>query len=415
MSPREQRILLVILLGIAVVLGGGVGGLKFFWQPIRERDGSITVLQQEIDKKRLEVAKLQAERVKLDRWRQMSLPADVDLASREYEKFLSDLLRQSKFAPGAFTIESKKGAKSPATLPGKKEPIYTKLGFTVTTRGDLASLVAFLERFYRTGLLHQIKDVSIQRPRTASQGQRPGDLDITLGVEALVLKEAENRPYLAPIDQRIVALDALTAMRRGPTGLALAAVQAGPAGPLGPRALAEGRDYRSILGKNIFFGPPPERPKLVLPPKEEKVVDKTDVREFVHLTDITQGPTKVEAFLWDRYNSRRTRLQVAAGFDTFRIRNSAGDTLVSGKVVKIADRDVIFITNDKYYALHVGESIKEAMAQPLKDDRIKEFNLKPLKGSTPSEPPPEELKQFPKEEPPAKPEPGPEKEADKSD
>jgi hypothetical protein len=148
--------------------------------------------------------------------------------------------------------------------------------------------------------------------------------------------------------------------------------------------------------------------KITPPPKDDK--DRTDVTPFVHLTDITLGPSKAEAFLWDRYNSRRTRLQVSAGFDTFRVRNGAGDTLVSGKVVKIVDRDVIFLANDKYYAIHVGESLKEALAAPLKDAQIKEFDLKPLKGGKP-EPGVEELKTPPKVVP-DKPEPGVEKEAD---
>jgi hypothetical protein len=403
-NTRDQRILVVVLLAFAGVAAVGFGGMMFIWEPIKQRDTSITVLQQELDKKRQEINKIMAEKARLERWRQMSLPADVDLASREYEKFLTDLLRQSKFAPDGLTIDSKKGAKSTATLPGKKEPVYTTIAFTVKARGELSSLITFLERFYRTGLLHQIKDLTIQRPRTTAPGQKATDLDIGFGIETLVLKDAENRPYLAPIDERLVIADVVAAMRHGPSGLAIAATMAGPAGPLGPRQLAEGRHYDWILGKNIFFGPPPPTPIVKDRGPTTPQGDRTDVTQFVSLTDITVGPSKAEAFLFDKYQVRRTRLQTSAGFDTFRIRNAANETVVNGKVVKIEERDVIFLANDKYYSFHVGATLKEAMAHPLTDAEIKEHNLKPLKGTPES--PAEELKQMPKELP-SKPEPGP--------
>src|SRR5579871_6139497 len=115
MNTRDQRVLVVILLGVIGTAVAGFGGLKFFWEPIKDRENSINVLQQALDKKRQEVNKIMAEKKKLETWKQMSLPSDVDLASREYERFLSDLLRHSKFAPDGLTIDSKKGAKSTAT------------------------------------------------------------------------------------------------------------------------------------------------------------------------------------------------------------------------------------------------------------------------------------------------------------
>jgi hypothetical protein len=409
-STPDNRILIVILLGVIGTAVVGFGGLKFFVDPIRDRDTSIAVLQGEMDKKRQEVNKIMAEKAKLERWRQMSLPADVDLASREYERFLSDLLRHSHFAPDGLSIDSKKSAKNTATLPGKKEPIYTTIAFNVKARGELSSLISFMEKFYHTGLLHEIKDLSIQRQRTVSPGQKPTDLDISFGIETLVLKEAENRPYLTPIDERLVIADVVAAMRQGPTGLALAVSQAGPAGPLGPRHLADGRQYNSILAKNMFFGPLPKIRETPVAPVEDTVKrDRTDVKQFVVLTDITVGPTKTEAWMFDRYNGPRSRLQVSRGFDLIRVRDGSGTLIVDGKVVKIMERDVIFSVSDKYYAFHVGATLKEAMAQSLSDAQIKEYGLKPLKGTTPGTISEEELKQMPKELP-SKPEPGPEKE-----
>ena len=402
MTSSRERTLAFILLTVIVLLAGGFGVLQLVFKPMRDRDASIALLKTEIEKKRDEIRKIQAEKPKLERWRQMSLPADSDLASREYEKFLSDLLRQSNFAAGAFSVTSKKDSKSGPTLGVKKEPIYTKLTYTVTTHGELPSLLAFLERFYRTGLLHQIRNLSIQRPLTVSPGQKPNDLDINLTVEALVLQGAQNRPFLAPVDQQLIVMDVVNNLRRAP-GLALIPTVAGPAGPNGARRLAaDPRKYQDILGKNIFFGPPPPPPPPTKAPPVEVVktpVDRTDVTQFVYLTDITHGDAKTEAFFYDRYNNRKMRLQVSAGFDSFRIREGSGDSGVAGKVVKIDDRDLVFSVGDKYYTVHVGQNLKEAMARPLKAEEMKELGLKPLKPVKEEAPPPTK-----------KPEPGPDDE-----
>lgn len=383
MNTRE-RYLAIILLGLVIVIVGGWGVAELFARPWRDREASIALFKDEIDKKRQEVLKIQAEKAKLARWRLMSLPADTDLASREYEKFLGELLRQSKFVAGSYTVKAtKESKKSGPTVGVKKEPVYTKLLFAIETQGDLGNLVKFLEKFYHTGLLHQVKKLSVQRPRTSTAGQRPNDLDIRITIEALALEDAENRPYLAPVDQKLLVAEAVTTLRRGPMGLGLVAETAGPAGPLGARRLATpGRQYASILGKDIFFGAPAA-------PVETVSVDRTDVTQFVYLTDITQSSTKTEAFLFDQYNNRRIRLLVSAGFDTFRIRDAQGDTLVSGKVVKIEERDLIFVAKEKHYAFHVGHNLKEALATPLKDDELEKLGLKKSPSNQKPEPGPD--------------------------
>src|ERR1700730_8552559 len=100
-------------------------------------------------------------------------------------------------------------------MPATKKPIYTRLTFTVLAHADLASLVKMLEGFYRTGLLHQIKTFSVQRPLTVGAQDRPNDLDINLTIEALIVSGAADRPQLLPnLDPRLMALDSLNAMVR---------------------------------------------------------------------------------------------------------------------------------------------------------------------------------------------------------
>ena len=45
------------------------------------------------------------------------------------------------------------------------------------------------------------------------------------------------------------------------------------------------------------------------------------------------------------------------------------------------ERDIIFVASDRYYAIHVGQSMKEALAKPLSAEQIKELGLPALKAS----------------------------------
>jgi hypothetical protein len=232
--------------------------------------------------------------------------------------------------------------------------------FTVMAHGGLENLVHALEGFYRTGLLHQVKNLSVQRPLTAGQ-QQPTGLDINMTVEALSVAGGGNRPYLLPnVEPRLLVLDAVAALRRGPAGLALAAWAASPAGPEGPHLLARpARLYDAVAAKDIFFGRQEQQPSQE--PRGEEIV----LTRFVHLTDITRNGRRGEAFLYDRVHNRKTRLRAEPGFDSFRVTDDEGEPVVRGKVVRIDERDVVFLAGDRHYALHVGQSLEDAMRKPL--------------------------------------------------
>jgi len=92
------------------------------------------------------------------------------------------------------------------------------------------------------------------------------------------------------------------------------------------------------------------------------------------ITDITYNG-RGEAFLYARFNNTKTRLRTSAGFDSFRVRNDKGETLVQGKVIRIEDRDLIFQSGDKYYSLHVGQNLEEVLKHPLDASQLKELGL----------------------------------------
>ncbi len=140
----------------------------------------------------------------------------------------------------------------------------------------------------------------------------------------------------------------------------------GPTGPLGPGVLAAPtREYASIAGKDIFYGPAVSG---------ELVVDRKDTIDNVYLTDISYND-KWEAFLYVRYNNSKIRLRTSAGFNSFRVRDDKGETLAQGKVVRIDDRDLVFQSGDRYYAMHVGQNLEEALKHPLGASELKELGL----------------------------------------
>src|SRR5437773_6811071 len=166
MTVRE-RFLAVVVLGLIVLAGAGLMISQFVLSPIRNRNHRIAELKSDVEERRDKIAQIQALKPKFESWRRISLPADPGFAKLEYEKRLRELLLQSGFEGNSTTVIPSRGDnKTTPTLPGKKEPIYTRLNYTVSADGELAELVDFLERFYRTPLLHEIKKLDIRRPLT---------------------------------------------------------------------------------------------------------------------------------------------------------------------------------------------------------------------------------------------------------
>jgi hypothetical protein len=366
-----------MILLAAIVLGGGGFLLHLLYlKPMTEKENAAAKLQKDIDEKNERIDQVMAERARLERWKAQSLPADKDLAMREYEKYLSDLFRKSGFTSAAgLTITPKSSAndKSAAST-STKGPTYITLEFLVTAHANLEDVIKMMEGFYRTSLLHRIKNVTLTRPLTTTgpQGQvtKANELDITMTIDALVLQGAENRQYLMPgVDKRLLAIEMATVLSGGPSGLALAPWAVGPLGPLGPGKLAAApgmspRDYLAMTEKNVFMGPPPPGQKGPL----------VDAKQFVHMTTISSKDGKEwEAFLYNRIDGgREIRLRASAGFNSFRIPD--GDSTVQAKVIRIdAEKsEIIFQMGEKYYALHNGQTLEEALRKPLSDTQLKD-------------------------------------------
>jgi hypothetical protein len=393
MNPRE-RLLAMAVLGVLVAAGASFLFHQLFLQPLWDSEASIQALREQIDGKRKQQQQILADKPRLERFRQLSLPPDADparrdfeLARREYVKYLSQLLLTSGFAPGSFTVTpTPLDTRSIATGAAAKKLPYTRLPFTVQGNAKLENIVRLLEGFYGTGLLHQIKSLSCQLPQIAGPEQRPGELVMSLKVEGLVVEGAFPRQALLPnIDPRLLAADLVAGLLKGSPALGLVAWAVGPAGPRGPGILARPLpEYAAIASKNIFTGPPPEAPK----------VEVVEVTRYVYLTDVTHDDRYFEAWLQERYTQgpfHYQRLRNMPGFDQFRIKDNTDKVVIIGKVVRMDLRDIIFRANGtnspaeesffpdepkqngtvaKHYRWHVGQSLGEALQTPLSPDEV---------------------------------------------
>src|SRR5262245_36635699 len=227
MNARE-RLLAIAVVSLIILAGLGVVFYQFFWSPYRTRQATLERLRKEGETKNERVAEIAAQRPKLERYRQQSLPADLSVARIEYGRYLEDLLRKNNFAQVSITPRPPNTRSSPTLA--NKAPIYTQLDYAVQGRANSDNLVRFLESFYRTGLMHQVKAIDVRRPVTLQQGQRPDELDITFTIDALVVHGADKRPTLIPtIDRRLAMADLTGTLRGGPSGFgAVLSLAVGP-------------------------------------------------------------------------------------------------------------------------------------------------------------------------------------------
>jgi hypothetical protein len=359
MTSRDQRLALV-LLGVIVLSALGFFGYQFYLVPMRNRDSQIASLEREVADREARVAAIRAQKAMLDKYRAISLPSNVDQARREYGEELEKMLRASGFEAGSFSVLPKQPETRTSPTFVNKKPVYTKLPFTVTARGDLASLVEWMEQFYKLRLLHQIRSLSITVPAGADANARRGqnELDIAMTIEALILDNAENRKTLLP--------------EKPPQ--------------LPPVLAATDRQYASIAGKNIFYGTPTRETSAQRP--------AVDVSPYVKFDGVSHENGVATASLYDQYHNHdyQIRPNPAGGFSidvsyyingrkrqlrrgpTLQLQDSAGEVKWIGEVVRIGDRELILRDEDQYYRLHVGESLADML--PLKAADLKALGIK---------------------------------------
>src|SRR5262245_38569008 len=396
MTLRERNFLLFVVLAVV-----GVGGVVFvfqqwFWQPLQEAQRKVDDLQDEVDQKDQQIRFVLQEKKRLEKYKLLSLPANPEQASSDYSAYLKQVLRLSKLSEvkllGPPTAAFKPGAA------GKKAGHLT-LPFVVSARGSVDGVIELLERLKAAPIAHRVKALAVQPAEAGTKDA--GKLNVNMTIEALIVNQsASMNPFVVTNpDTRLLMLDCLAALRRAPVGLAMMpwGLSMVTTHALVPSEDEWTRDYSDIGKRNLFVGGVASFPKRGESPDAEGIAD---LRPYVRL--VQTDPLTQEAFLRNLLfagKDIRLRPKKYSGFDTFRIKNEdKSRDVVTGKVLRVDQRDVFFQVAESVYRIHIGQSLAEAMRRAISDDEMDyleltslydpEFARKAMENKGPSKGPP---------------------------
>jgi hypothetical protein len=369
MTARE-RALATGVLSVVILLGGGMLFHLFVYTPLTELRARVATARANLEAKQEELAKEQRDKERilklnprLSEWKRISLPAAPKRTPEElrkgitleeskkrhlskvqvdYDKYLSDLLRRSGFNPTTINItprivENKApGQNRPAAA--ARDPLFTRLAFTVQGRARLEAITQALEEFYKTNLLHEVRTLSVQnRPAAAGARGRAGELDVNMTVEAVMASGAEPRDGLTPSPDVKV------------------------------RTLAEpGRTYADLGGKNIFLGSEAQ---------SRLTEDRIAVLEAVRMTTLSHNGRRWEAYLYDQAKGGDEKRLNTLTVTDFVVKDRYGTAVLEGKVVHIDAKQMVFQSEGKYYRLRCGDFLYPAVEHPLSESEVKPLGL----------------------------------------
>ena len=98
----------------------------------------------------------------------------------DYEQYLTDLVMRSGFAPNSIKVSSAVADRKGGPVLTGKTPAYTRLSFTVQGQAGLDAVVQMLQGFYRTPLLHEVRNLTLtsrppqNRPAPTAGPPAPG-------------------------------------------------------------------------------------------------------------------------------------------------------------------------------------------------------------------------------------------------
>lgn len=263
-----------------------VSAPKEYWlKKIKSTEGKIEGYDETISRGRKAGAKL-AE------WQQQSLPSDIEKARAAYQEWLLQVVNRRGVENATVSFGEAVG----------KSGAYKRLPATVRGRGTLEQVTRVLHEFYRAVHLHQIHRLSVTPVANTQQ------LDIVLGIEALILPDADRTDKLAEGRSTRLASDRLA-------------------------------DYQIIAERNLFgdggIG--------------------FDPADYTFLSGINGINDVQEAWFRIRTTGEVLKLRVGQRFEV-------GD--FQGTVVEIDDRDVVIESDGERWLLTLGEQLSQATALP---------------------------------------------------
>ena len=309
MTPREKKLAAAVLL--LVVLWGGNALFQRYstWQQAAASANlNARTSYQEI---KLTEAKTNSAIKQLRQWQEKSLPANPNIAQSQYRAWLIKLLQESHLK-----IEDVTPSAS-----SRRSNAYRNLTYNIDAEGDLAAVIQFLDRFYRSDQLHKIGMLRLTPLDRGSQ------LRVNLTVEALVVHgtkreaglndEVSNRLALSGVDEYMTR----------------------------------------VVGRDFFREytppkpPPRPRPPVVQRPKVKPTpTPKFDDSEHAYLTGLTQ--TEQGQLAWVTVRTTGESYQFLTGDEV-----SIG--LLEGEVVQVTPRYFVLQTEEGLLRVMLGDSLRD--------------------------------------------------------
>ncbi|MGF1579353.1 MAG: hypothetical protein ACFCD0_08330 [Gemmataceae bacterium] len=356
-------------LRILLLAGGGIAllGVVFFYviQPWREKERQLKALEDQIEGKWEEIQKIGEDRKKFQEYAFRSLPKQKALAKAGYDRYLQGILARNNIDPATTTIQPSPQAKNITirtnTNSREQTIVYTSYSYQIQIREtEYKNVVKLLTDFDRTPILHRIESVRLQP--TDKKGGDASNVSVKLEVEALVLDPD------GPNAKKGVFAIYHTVM----AGVGLGFV---PWGVLDTKRLAPktDRDYTDVARLNIFYGgteaPPTVPKKETRPPTStEPTQPKRDYSEFLKfvklekIDNLTDGKTLHAGFRNWNVDLKTVSLKEK---DRFAFKSPTGDVMLSGTILRVEDRDVVFTTEGNMYRIHNGSNLHQAMSESL--------------------------------------------------
>jgi hypothetical protein len=366
-TPRE-RVLAFLAMILISLTTFGVFYLLYYDRSLQSLDNRERNLLANIERDKARLEEFEKAMANLKLARKLSLPADPATARLLYGQELESALAASRFPRNKTTVNPKSDNRAPTTgsaAAKKEKPPFIRQIVDIQATGDLTMLVEFLDRFYRMPLLHRIRSLTISKPETLTRESMPGELNVVMSIEALIVDGAENRKTLFS--------ESLSDSEK-------------------PRRLArESSQYVAIAGNNIFYGPPPKERE---PTEDATPRADFDILPETWLTMIQHDEKGVMATIWDSANEYeyviRRRLDGAYKVDKYyfikgaRKRMEIGEeklTLKDGndyihrtfQIVRIDAADMFLSDGQKIYRLHIGWRISQL--QPLSKEEAQALAL----------------------------------------
>lgn len=344
LKPREK--ILAFLTGGLLAVVGGWQLLSFFTGPMAALRTQRSNLQQEVSDKQAQIARnetayhKQRRDDKLTEWKRGALDTDPQIASLDYQNWLLGLCDNVGF----------RGATVVSNPLQERRDVRVTLPFTVTGRGNLEDLTAFLHAFYSDPHLHKIRRLTVKPIEGSS------DLDLTISVEALSLQ----KKALATID----AFQDLMKQQGKPKASSPQGEGDGSASET-PPALA-GIDLgleqyqKRIVGRNLFapYRPAPpqvvrteERPREDPPPRPPSF----DPSKYAFVNAIVEVDGKPQVWLKARTTGEKFELGEGDPFEL---------GTIQGTIARIGRHDVEIEIDGKRRLVAVGDSLHEGIELP---------------------------------------------------